>query len=168
MSRVKVHQAKDANETIPSFALQRVEGALDAIRRRAFELFEARGHAPGRDVDDWLQAEKDVLFVAHVEVNESETAFRMTIAVPGFDADDIDVVVLPKELLVEAKAEMRLEPRRDCMRAGALEPRILYRRFDLAMPIETDLVTARVDEGSLTIDAPKKIVQRVAVRATAA
>jgi outer membrane protein TolC len=32
----------------------------DAIARRAYELYEQRGRVPGRDVDDWLQAERDV------------------------------------------------------------------------------------------------------------
>jgi HSP20 family molecular chaperone IbpA len=146
----------------------KVEEARDAIRCRAYELFEKRGGAPGRDLDDWLQAEKDLFLVPHVHVNESEKSFRMTISAAGFDARDIDVIALPHELLVEAKTERRLEPRRDLMRAGALESRILYRRFDLTAAIETDQVTARVDEGNLTIDAPKKIVQRVAVRAAAA
>jgi HSP20 family molecular chaperone IbpA len=168
MSKVKVHQATDANGSFGNPAFGKVEEALDAIRRRAYELFEKRGGAPGGHLDDWLQAEKDLFVVPHVHVNESEKSFRMTISAAGFDAGDIDVIALPNELLVEAKTERRLEPRRDLMRAGALESKILYRRFDLTTPIETDQVTARMDEGSLTIDAPKKIDRRVAVRAAAA
>ena len=30
------------------------------VRRRAYELFEARGRQPGRDVEDWLEAEREV------------------------------------------------------------------------------------------------------------
>jgi len=168
MSKVKVHQATDASGSFGNPAFGKVEEALDAIRRRAYELFEKRGGAPGGDLDDWLQAEKELFVVPHVHVNESAKSFRMTISAAGFDARDIEVIALPHELLVEAKTERRLEPRRDLMRAGALESRILYRRFDLTTPIETDQVTARIDEGSLTIDAPKRIVQRVAVRAAAA
>ena len=33
----------------------------DQIARRAFELFERRGSSHGHDVDDWLQAERDLL-----------------------------------------------------------------------------------------------------------
>ena len=32
----------------------------DLVRRRAYELFEARGHQPGHDVEDWLQAEREI------------------------------------------------------------------------------------------------------------
>ncbi len=31
-----------------------------AIARRAYELFEERGREPGRDQDDWLQAEREL------------------------------------------------------------------------------------------------------------
>ena len=33
----------------------------EIIRQRAYELFEQRGCEPGHDLDDWLQAEADVM-----------------------------------------------------------------------------------------------------------
>ena len=33
----------------------------DQIRRRAYELYEARGREDGHDFDDWLQAETEIL-----------------------------------------------------------------------------------------------------------
>jgi len=35
------------------------ESVEEAIRRRAYELHLERGGAHGRDVDDWLQAERE-------------------------------------------------------------------------------------------------------------
>jgi hypothetical protein len=32
----------------------------DEIRRRAYELFEARGGEDGQDLDDWLRAEEEI------------------------------------------------------------------------------------------------------------
>jgi len=32
----------------------------EQIRRRAQEIFEARGSAPGSELDDWLQAETEL------------------------------------------------------------------------------------------------------------
>jgi hypothetical protein len=34
--------------------------AEDRIRRRAYEIHQARGGAPGQDLDDWLQAEREI------------------------------------------------------------------------------------------------------------
>jgi hypothetical protein len=38
----------------------RPQADADAVRRRAFELYEARGGADGDDVADWLTAEREV------------------------------------------------------------------------------------------------------------
>lgn len=33
----------------------------EAIRERAYQLYEERGGGPGHDLDDWFQAEAEVL-----------------------------------------------------------------------------------------------------------
>ena len=41
-----------------------VPGAVlsqDKIRERAYELYESRGREPGRDEQDWLRAEQEIL-----------------------------------------------------------------------------------------------------------
>lgn len=51
----------DANEPIKaSDAPAGAELTHDAIAVRAYELYVARGCADGCDVDDWLQAERDL------------------------------------------------------------------------------------------------------------
>jgi len=37
------------------------DSALDLIRARAYSLFESRGRQPGHALDDWLQAEREIL-----------------------------------------------------------------------------------------------------------
>ena len=36
----------------------------DTIRRRAFEIYEQHGKQDGHELDDWLEAEREVLEVA--------------------------------------------------------------------------------------------------------
>ena len=36
----------------------------EEIRRRAYEIYLERGEQPGRDLDDWLQAERELERVA--------------------------------------------------------------------------------------------------------
>ena len=49
----------------PTFAEEmtrrNTEALQDEIARRAYELYEARGYVDGFDVDDWLQAEQDIV-----------------------------------------------------------------------------------------------------------
>jgi len=47
----------------------RTPQAEEAIRRRAERLYEQRGRAPGHEVEDWLQAEKEVL--QEIELTQS-------------------------------------------------------------------------------------------------
>jgi hypothetical protein len=37
------------------------ERVRDMIRARAYEIFEERGRTHGHDLDDWLQAENEIL-----------------------------------------------------------------------------------------------------------
>jgi hypothetical protein len=39
----------------------RIQTSPDRIRDRAFEIFEKRGSEHGRDMQDWLHAERQVL-----------------------------------------------------------------------------------------------------------
>ena len=36
------------------------ENREEEIRRRAYELYEERGHEDGHDVEDWLRAEAEI------------------------------------------------------------------------------------------------------------
>jgi hypothetical protein len=45
----------------------RAEEQLDQIRRRAYELYEARGQEGGHDVEDWLQAEAEIIAGNHAD-----------------------------------------------------------------------------------------------------
>ena len=50
-SQTKQQQSTNANE----------DRLQDQIRTRAYELYEARGYADGHDVEDWYQAEDELL-----------------------------------------------------------------------------------------------------------
>src|SRR6188474_3238854 len=52
--------AEQPAETNRSRNAEQMSDPNDPIARRAYELYEQRGREPGADVDDWLQAERDV------------------------------------------------------------------------------------------------------------
>jgi hypothetical protein len=48
----------------PSSAARTTESTVDLqeqVRRRAYELYEQRGREDGHELDDWLQAESEVV-----------------------------------------------------------------------------------------------------------
>jgi HSP20 family molecular chaperone IbpA len=161
MPKLMVHQAEEPGAATINPWFGEAGDVTEAIRRRAYELFEQRGCLPGGELDDWLRAEGEIVFVPQAEVKETAKSFSVKMAAPGFAADDIDVIALPQELRVEARTERRP------VASETYEPRFLCGRFDLTAPIRTEKVTARFDEGVLTMQAPNK-VQAVPAQAAAA
>jgi hypothetical protein len=47
---------------------------MNRIAKRAHELYEARGGQDGRDLDDWLQAEREI--DAEIEAAGNQTPLR--------------------------------------------------------------------------------------------
>ena len=50
----------DASSTNSNDEARPVETRLERIARRAREIYETRGGAHGRDLDDWLTAEREI------------------------------------------------------------------------------------------------------------
>jgi hypothetical protein len=45
------------------------ENGYEDIARRAYDLFERRGREHGRDLEDWLQAEREIRETGHQPPN---------------------------------------------------------------------------------------------------
>ena len=46
----------------------------EQVQRRAYELYEQRGRQDGRQLDDWLQAEQDLLSAASSAIGDVRAA----------------------------------------------------------------------------------------------
>lgn len=60
-----------ASETLPSppeIELTTYEDVREQIRRRAYELYELRGREDGHDLEDWLQAQSELLPALKLEL----------------------------------------------------------------------------------------------------
>ena len=53
--------AHTMKETPKPSSLRTEKKLQEQIRRRAYELYEARGRGNGHEIDDWLQAEIDII-----------------------------------------------------------------------------------------------------------
>jgi HSP20 family protein len=140
----------------------------DKIRQRAFEVFECRGCADGRSLDDWLQAERDIVQSPEAELVEKDGKFQVQVAVPGFDSKDIRVTVMPMVLFVEAESKHEHEKSEGDVYFCELGQKRLFRRLDLPAPINVDKVSASLDQGILRLTAPKTVDSANKVRALSA
>jgi HSP20 family molecular chaperone IbpA len=132
-----------------------MEALTERIRQRAFELFKRRGEGEGLALNDWLTAENALLVTPEADLIESDDKCELHIAVPGFDANDIDVSALPDALIVRAKNTHNHEKTEGNVRFCEFGEKSLFRRFDLPARIDIDKVTTSLQKGILKVTASK-------------
>jgi HSP20 family molecular chaperone IbpA len=54
----------------------------NAIAQRTFGLFQQRGGADGRDLEDWFRAESELLKPVPIEISESNDTYTIRAEVP--------------------------------------------------------------------------------------
>jgi len=124
----------------------------DAIAQRAYELFEARGYQHGQDMDDWFRAESELLHPVKVNVWASDREVLVTAEIPGFEAQEVEIAVERRQIILWARPDPRPAP------AGAYPrraPVALYHRLDLPSEINPTKASAKLTDGLLKLVLPK-------------
>ncbi len=134
------------------FLLEFAAEIKDAIGRRAYELFEARGFAHGHDHEDWIRAESEILFDVPLEISNGESDLVVHASVPGFAENELKIEAAPSCLCIlgkreEASGEAAAAFQRKCKR--------IFRVVDLPSEIEPDSMKTTVREGLLEITLHK-------------
>jgi HSP20 family protein len=139
----------------PSDPFEDFDRMYDSITRRAFELFEDGGRWFGRDLDDWLRAEAEILHPVPLEMRETDGEFSVRAEVPGFNAKDIEISVEPRCLKIAGKRETKEEEKEGkTIRSEWCADQIL-RAVDLPADVDTAKVSASLKDGILTVELPK-------------
>lgn len=165
-NQIRVDTYRDES-ALPPTLREEVKSLADSIRERAFSLFQSRGGSNGGDVDDWLRAEREVVWSPAVELTESGRDFRARIALPGFNEKDLKVTAAPRALVVEAEKAHTDEGRREGVLLCEFSDKRVFRRLELPTPINVDKVTATLDRGILLVNAPKAVQPKRAKSAAA-
>jgi HSP20 family protein len=154
MSQVAIEKVNDASQkTLPIFG--EIAKRFEAIRRRAFGIFEKRGCEGGHDVEDWLEAEREFMGSPAAEVTEKDGAYQVRITLPGFEAKDVEVTATPSEILVHFATKQETKEEKNNILWTEFGSNDVYRRFGVPHPIDVDRVTAKLDNGVLRISAPE-------------
>src|SRR3982074_3042215 len=73
----------------------------EKITERARQIFELSGGVPGNDEANWLQAEAEVLRGVP-QIRESGTWLALTALIPEASAQEMQIVIRPRRVLVRA------------------------------------------------------------------
>jgi len=148
ISITKIHDQEEASSAL----LGQTDHHLQEVRHRAFDYFQQRGELLGNDWEDWLRAEREVLWRPPAEMFENASTIVLRVAVPGFPPESIQVTATPHSLLIQG-TEMHqhdgLENRLHFCEFGQR----LFRRFDLPARVDPNKVSATLDKGIVEIVA---------------
>lgn len=164
MSRLIVQKVLDPQDrSLPIF--DEFNEIAERIRVRAYSLSRAHGPDAGRDLDDWLAAEREICWPS-AELVEDEGLFEVKVALAGFDVDDISVTATPDELIIKAAREDSQSESSDTEKAqirwSELRSEDVYRHIELPASIDVENVTAKFRNGMLEIEAPKAAIEEQA------
>ncbi len=165
MSKPKIEKVPSVEDrSLPVF--DEFEKITERIRKRAYEFFKEHGFGDGRDLEDWLRAEREVCWPT-AEFAEDDERFTLKVALAGFDADDITVTANPQELIVKAIEETRdsgEEAEEDeegpTVHWSEFHHENVYRHVTLPAEVDVDEIKAELKRGLLTIVAPKAAVEK--------
>lgn len=140
--------------------LDQVQDLHDSITQRAYELFEQEGHAHGRALDHWLNAEKEMLHPLPVELAETDDTLTLRADVPGFRAEDVKLSIEPRRFAISGQRQETEEKRaaRKIYREH-LSNRIC-RSVELPLEIDPAKATAIIHDGVLELSMPKALPAR--------
>jgi HSP20 family molecular chaperone IbpA len=155
MPTITIEKYRDS-EGLPDRLWRDLNEITEEVRRRAFGLFERRGRMTGSDLENWFEAEREVVWAPPSEVIEHQAR----IALPGFQPRDLQVVATPEALIVEAEATHTHEGKDGKVYLCEFSDKKLFRRLDLPSPIDIDKTTASLENGMLQVNAPKAQLQK--------
>lgn len=133
----------------------RLEEVHNSIARRAFEIFDRNGRWPGRELDDWLRAESELLHPMHLDLTESDNNLTVRAEVPGFSAKELEINVEPRRLTITGKRETKEETTKGKTVFCELCANEIWRVVDLPAEVDISNVSANLKDGILNIKMAK-------------
>lgn len=153
MPNVHIQRDIEGERTLPVFT--EIFDRMEAVRQKAFELFEGRGGELGHELEDWIAAERAVMGWPAAELKDKRTAYEVEVTLPGFTAKEVEVTATNNEIIVHAASHHEKKGEDDTVLWSEYGSNDVYRRFDLPKAVDAERVTAHLDNGILHVMAPK-------------
>jgi HSP20 family protein len=146
-------QRKPSKPMIASLPIKKTEAIFyelrtmqDRIMRRAYDIFENSGRALGRDLEHWLDAERELVW--------KPAAFHVSVAIPGVDPKALDIEVSPDYLLIKAEVHHEHTADKGKVHACEFETGSLFRSVRFPKKVDPNKVLAEFKNGMLYLTAP--------------
>lgn len=139
----------------PQTLFERMNRMHDEIARRAFELFKRDGTI-GRDLENWFNAEQQLVHPAHINIAESDNALHVQAEVPGFEPNEIEISLEPARLTICGRKQANQEQQqKGKVVYKELCSSELLRVIDLPSEVDPEKTKATLKNGILELEMPK-------------
>jgi len=136
-----------------SSILDEMRDVQDRIMRRAYEIFQRNGSIPDRDLENWTQAERELVWKPAFELCEKDGQFQLEAAIAGVQAKDIDIEVTPEDIILRAEIHHEHKERRGMVHHCEFESGKMFRSIHLPKKIDPQKVKAEFKNGLLRLTA---------------
>src|SRR5262249_36652060 len=82
--------------------LDEINAIRDLITQRAYQIFEATGGLTGREMENWMQAERELLWQPAIELCEKDNEFRLEAVLAGVEPKDVEIEVTPEDIVLKS------------------------------------------------------------------
>lgn len=140
---------------LPSRSAECTKRIADIVARRAFQISEARGFAPGHEMEDWQRAESELVSPICGGWTVANDRIVVTATASLFKQGAIEICVEPRRLVIFGKQRNSTghdTPAEDRYDTKELE---IVRILGLPVEIDPSGATARFDHCMLEMSLPK-------------
>ena len=83
--------------------IDEIEEMYDQITKRAYEIYRERGGNCTLDLEDWLTAERELLYKPEVHVEEVDERIVVTVRIGKVRPLDVQLLVTPDAMVIQAQ-----------------------------------------------------------------
>lgn len=134
---------------------EHTQDVFNLIARRAYDIFENRGHGHGNDREDWFLAESELLTPAKVHLSESGERLTARAELPGFHRQEIKVSLEPRRLSISGKTEPLENQKSEKHPHSHRHAQLMFHVIDLPCEVDLSKAKASFNDGRLEVVMPK-------------
>jgi HSP20 family molecular chaperone IbpA len=161
----KHSRAQEKLRVVAVTASEQTRRVQEAVARRAYEIFESRGSAPWHELEDWRQAESELVRPRCSGQMNLNGALWIGTDAAIFEEGTIEIWVAPRHLTICGKPRVDKSDARRKHSGSHPSREMVFDAFDLPVEIDPSHVTAKFNGWSLEIllgKAPSKGQQQAA------
>jgi HSP20 family protein len=134
---------------------ERAQEINGRIARRAYELFESRGSSHGQDLEDWMNAQAEIIRAIPVDISEKENDLTIHAEVPGFTEESLEIQVEPHSLCIASCRQGASQQDEGTLIYSERQANPIFRVIDLPSAVDPQSVALTLSDGVLEIRVSK-------------